>query len=302
VIVTGVGGFLGEHLAGRLAAGGTDVVGLDRVDRPVRGVGRQLVVDLLDPAATSEAIAGVADEPGASVVVHLMGMAHAGACRDNPTGAIAANVVATTNVLEACRKVGVRRFVFPSSALVYRLPARTPVDEDAPTAARSIYAATKLACESLLQAYAADFGFSCVVARLGNVFGSGAAEDSVASIVLRQVLAGRGVVVETLEPVRDFIYRDDVVSGLVALASLSGSPGSRVVNLATGVPTSIREFAEAASRLAGVSQSPVGRTATVSGPMDRIVLSIERIGRLTGWRPAFTLESGIEATLAERGK
>ena len=121
----------------------------------------------------------------------MMGMAHAGECRANPRGAVDANVVALVNVLEACRAAGIRRMAFPSSAHVYRLPAPMPIDEDAPTAARSMYAATKIASETMLQGYAADFGFSCAVGRLGNVYGNGASEDSVASIVLREVAVGR---------------------------------------------------------------------------------------------------------------
>ena len=123
-------------------------------------------------------------------------------------------------------------WLFPSSAHVYRLPAAVPIDEDAPTAARSVYAATKIASETMLQGYAADFGFSCAVGRLGNVYGNGASEDSVASIVLREVAAGRRVEVETLAPVRDFIYRDDAVAGLAALAAAYRSawvPGRKSV-------------------------------------------------------------------------
>jgi UDP-glucose 4-epimerase len=257
-------------------------------------------LDLLDADALRSALRRLlADDAASAVVFHLAARGHVGACRDDPTGAVAVNVVGTTNVLEACREAGVPRVVFPSSALVYRLPAGSPLGEDAPVEPRSIYAATKLAGEALLQAYAVEYGLSCTVARLGNVYGPGASADSVASIIIRQVIAGGPVVVDTLSPIRDFIYRDDVVLGLIALATSMGATGYQLVNLSSGVPTSIGELAQTASAVAGVLEEPTGRFLPVEAGPDSVVLSIERMTTTTGWRPMFSLETGLRATVSE---
>ena len=153
----------------------------------------------------------------------------------------------------------------------------------------------------MLQAYAVEYGISCTVARLGNVYGRGAAADSIASIVMRQAIAGGPVVVETLAPVRDFIYRDDVVSGLVALATSTETSGFQLVNVSSGVATSIRELAETACAIAGVQAKPTERSSRPDAVRDRVVLSIERMITATGWTPSFSLDAGLRATMAESG-
>ena len=193
------------------------------------------------------------------MVIHLAGRGHVGANRDDPLAAVAVNVVGTTNVLEACRSAGVRRVVFPSSALVYRLPARSPLSEDAPVASTSVYAATKLASEALLQAYAAEFGLSCAVARLGNVYGHGASADSVASIVIRQAMAGGPVVVNTFAPVRDFIYRDDVVAGLIALARQTDADRISGLQPLEWHPYERRRAGRDSVCIAGTGEKPIER-------------------------------------------
>jgi nucleoside-diphosphate-sugar epimerase len=301
-VVTGTAGFLGAALAERLAASGARVIGIDVSGGVGAGAGERIRLDVLETDALRAAFVGLlGDDASSTVVIHLVAQGHVGACREDPSAAVALNVVGTTNVLEACREAGVRRVVFPSSALVYRLPAQSPIAEDAPVAPRSIYAATKLACEALLQAYAVEYGLSCTVARLGNVYGRGAAADSIASIVMRQAIAGGPVVVETLAPVRDFIYRDDVVSGLVALATSTETSGFQLVNVSSGVATSIRELAETACAIAGVRAKPTERSSSPGAAQDRMVLSIERMITATGWTPSFSLDAGLRAAMAESG-
>jgi UDP-glucose 4-epimerase len=301
-VVTGAAGFLGRALVERLAASGARVISIDAADGVGSVAGETIRLDVLDADALRAAFVDLlADHAPSVVAIHLMGRGHVGACHDDPRAAVAINVLGTTSVLEACRAVGVRRVVFPSTALVYRLPARLPILEAAPVEPRSIYAATKLACEALLQAYSVDFGFSCSVARLGNVYGHGASRDSVASIILRQAAGGGPVVVETFAPIRDFIYRDDVVSGLMALAASTGPPGFQLVNLGSGIPTSIRELAETACRVAGLQAAPTERLPNREAARDSVVLSVGRMARYTGWKPSFSLEAGVRATLAETG-
>ena len=300
VVVTGASGFLGSSLTAQLAASGARVIAIDSPGRISSGATEHVGLDLLDAdALRAEFVARLADDATSAVVIHLAGRGHVGSNRDDPRAAVAVNVVGTTNVLEACRHVGVRQVVFPSSALVYRLPSRSPLREDAPVASTSVYAATKLASEALLQAYAAEFGLSCAVARLGNVYGHGASADSVASIVIRQAMAGGPVVVNTFAPIRDFIYRDDVVAGLIALARRTDATGFQVFNLSSGIPTSIGELAETACAVAGIGEKPTERFGTTDPASDSLVLSIERLTTSTGWTPTFSLESGLRATIAE---
>jgi nucleoside-diphosphate-sugar epimerase len=294
-IVTGAGGFLGYALARHLERRAVPLRGLD-----LRGSssGHAIrCVDLSNLESTCGAVAVSVEELGGRpTMFHLAGLAHAGLCRADPSAAFTANVTATANVLEACRRVGVSRIVFPSTALVYALPGPLPITEQAPLGPRSIYAATKVCAEAILAGYAADYSFSIDVARLGNVYGPGGPADSVASTLLRQVIGDGHVHLRTLAPVRDFIHRDDVVDGLIRLAEAGGEPGLRIFNLSSGVGTSIGELAELANQAIGHA-TPAIETEPGTGREDRITLDVGLLKRRTGWTPAIPLRDGVMQTL-----
>lgn len=300
-IVTGAGGFLGKTLVQKLIKAGARVVGIDRLpdDSGSLAAGAYHCVDALDFEGLVNALqqhCGGAED--AALVFHLTGRANVGACAADPRDAFLLNVAGTANVLEACRRTGIRRLVFPSSALVYDTPAATTIDEGAPVKPRSIYAATKLAAESMLSGYASAYDFCCTVARLGNVYGEGATEESIVAIVLRQVAAGGPIAVRSLAPVRDFVFRDDVAEGLIALALVDDDPGFTVFNLASGVPTAIRDLVVTACRVADLDTEVVERAPGPDDLRDRIVLSVNRMADRAQWRPAWSLEDGLSAMLS----
>jgi UDP-glucose 4-epimerase len=293
-VVTGAGGFIGRGLLANLGARGVRTLGFDLPGRPGHVI---RCVDLSDLEATERAFTAAAADLGrGATVFHLAGFANASVCRADPPGAFAANVTATANVLEACRLVGMARVVFPSTALVYALPGRLPLDEHASLGPRSIYAASKIAAESMLAGYAADYNFSIDIARLGNVYGPGGPVESVASTLLRQVLGDGHVHLRTLAPVRDFIHRDDVAEGFVRLAEAGSEPGLRVFNLSSGVPTSIAELADLAGRAVG-NATPAIETEPGTRRDDQIALDVESLYRRTGWKPAIPLLEGLVQTL-----
>lgn len=298
-IITGVGGFLGRALSRNLLQIGVNVIGLDVYGSPaglLEGI-QYLQTNLLNFNELCEMLKSLNLEN--AIVFHLAGQSHVGKSRTDPLTTISTNVTGMAHLLEACRLISVKRIVFPSTALVYKKPNPFPVKETDAVQAGSVYAATKLACEELLRGYASDFGFACRIARLGNVYGPGAAIDSVAQIVLRQVKEGRPVSIRTLSSVRDFIYRDDVISGLIALANRANESGCEIFNLSSGIPTSIRELAEAACSAGNIKPEIIETEPQLADIDDRLVLSIERIKEFTGWKPSWMIEEGLRQTLSE---
>ena len=301
-LVTGVEGFLGRALAKHLRRAGVQVVGIDLYDS-----GMDLSsdieyhqTDILDFDLLFNMVSRLPSKNANNTVVfHLAGQSHVGKCRAEPLKALALNVMGTANLLEACRLANVKWFIFPSTALVYATPALFPVKENDAVRASSIYAATKLASESLLQGYSSDYGFTCRIARLGNVYGPGGMPESVVGTILRQVKSGGPILLKTLAPVRDFIYRDDVVRGLIALATHGREPGCEIFNLSSGIPTSVRELAIAACRVSHLEAKITETEAQPGDAEDKLVLSIQRLAEQTQWRPEWTLEDGLGQTLSE---
>ncbi len=296
-LVTGAAGFLGATLVEVLASAGRAVVAFD-IAKPARPLPAGVTfrrIDLCERRAVSFAPL----PPGEHTVFHLAGWSHAGACREDPEAAYAQNVSATLHVLEACRAAGIRRFVLPSTALIYARPQPMPLEENAPTAPSSIYTATKLAAEGLVTAYAAEYELNTGIARLGNVYGAGGHPDSVVRILIDQAVAGRPLSVRSGAPVRDFIHKHDVVGALIAIGDTCNTPGCRVFNVSGGCGVSVREFAAALSQ--AIDKPSALIEADTAGSDDVLALSNQRIRQQLGWRPTLALVEGLRQTLDELG-
>lgn len=299
VLITGVAGFLGRALSGHLRQAGVNVIGLDICNLPaglLEGI-QYYQINLLKFKELYDTLEHLNLED--ATVFHLAGQSYVRKSQTDPLSTISTNVTGTAHLLEVCRLISLRRIVFPSTALVYKKPNPIPVKETDAVQAGSVYTATKLACEELLRGYASDFGFTCRIARLGNVYGPGAAIGSVAQIILQQVKHGGPVSIRTLSSVRDFIYRDDVLSGLIALANHANESGCEIFNLSSGIPTSIRELAEAACRAGNIKPEIIETEPQLGNIDERLVLSIERVKEVTGWKPAWMIEKGLRQTLSE---
>jgi UDP-glucose 4-epimerase len=298
-LITGVSGFLGRALSRYLIHAGAKVMGLDVYDSP-DGLSKGIQyhqTNLLDFNDLHDTLKQLSLEN--VVVFHLAGQSHVGKSRTDPLTTISTNVNGTANLLEACRLVAAMRIVFPSTALVYKKPIPFPVKETDTVQADSVYAATKLACEEILSGYASEFGFACCIARLGNVYGPGAAIDSIAQIILRRIKEGGPLSIKTLAPVRDFIYRDDVISGLVGLANRANESSCEIFNLSSGVPMSIRELVDAACSAGNIKPEIIETEPQLADINDKLVLSIDRIKEYIGWHPSWQVEDGLRQTLSE---
>jgi UDP-glucose 4-epimerase len=175
VVVTGAAGFIGSNLVDRLLAHGHEVTGYDNFstgrEEFLRGAlespGFRLVRgDLLDSDSLHRAI------DGAELVFHMAANADVRYGTAHPGKDLEQNTIATFNVLEAMRSGAVRRMVFPSTGSVYGEPQVFPTPEDAPFPVQtSLYAASKLAAEGLIEAYCEGFGMEAHIFRFVSILG-----------------------------------------------------------------------------------------------------------------------------------
>lgn len=297
-VVLGGAGFLGSHLVEALLARGDRVRAFDRpnVDlRNLAGVSGSCEFtggDFLSESDQARAVEGITH------AYHLVSTTIPATSNRDPAFDVETNLLATVRFLDLARREGVRRVVFVSSGgTVYGRPASVPIPEDHPTDPLVSYGVIKLAIEKYLGLYHHLHRLSTRVLRLANPYGprqdpSGA--QGAASVFLGRVHRGQDLEIwGDGSVVRDYIYVDDVIRGILAADAHPAETG--LYNLGSGRAVSLNELVEAIRRVTG---RDVGVHRTAARPFDVPVncLDISRARNDLGWEPEVTLEEGLRRT------
>jgi UDP-glucose 4-epimerase len=302
ILVTGAAGFIGSNLVDRLLAEGHEVVGFDNfstghvkfLEAASRSTRFRLEQgDLLDPGALEPAM------ENAEFVFHMAANADVRFGTQHPRKDLEQNTIGTANVLEAMRARGVRRIAFPSTGSVYGEPAIFPTPEDAPFPVQtSLYAASKLAAEAMIEAYCEGFGMQGHIFRFVSILGERYTHGHILDFY-KQLIEHPGhldVLGDGLQR-KSYLYVQDCVDAM--LLAIQHSTGKlNLYNLGTDeycrVNDSIGWIAErlgCAPRLnyAGGERGWIG-----DSPF--IFLACARIQAL-GWRPKLTIREAVVRTV-----
>jgi NAD dependent epimerase/dehydratase len=305
VLVTGAGGFIGSHLAERLATAGAEVRAFVRyTSRGDHGWLEDIAPDAAQAIevfrgdlANPEAVLGAMS--GCEAVFHLGALIPIPYSYRHPREFVTANVGGTLNVLEAARREGPARIVHTSTSEVYGTAQRVPIDEEHPLRPQSPYAASKVGADQLALSYQRSFGTPVVVARPFNTYGPRQSARAVIPTIATQALARDVVELGATAPTRDFLYVEDTAAGIVACAEADGVEGE-VVNLGTGSEITIGELAERILRLAG-RDVPVSldeqRLRPPDSEVERLVADVAKARRLLDWEPRVDLDEGLRRTI-----
>lgn len=296
-LVTGGAGFIGSNLADRLLADGVEVVVYDNLStgrREFVPAEAELVeADVLDRDTLARALRGC------DTVFHLQANADVRHGLERPRADLEQNTIGTSNVLEAMREAGVRRIVFSSTGSVYGEPEVFPTPEDAPFPVQtSLYAASKLAGEGMLGAYAHGFGFDALVFRFVSILGERYSHGHVIDFFnalradpTRLRVLGNG------QQRKSYLYVQDCVSGILTALAAHES-GFAVYNLGTDESITVDE--SIATICAHLGVDPVlehtGGIRGWAGDSPLIHLDTAKI-RALGWEPTATIREAIVKTL-----
>jgi UDP-glucose 4-epimerase len=297
-LITGAAGFLGSSLANQLAREGHQIRGLDDLSAG-------------DPKALGPDVhftrGDMSDRPKlwtllqeVDVVYHLAARVSVPESILYPRDYNNVNVGGTVALMEAMRDVGVRRVVLASSGAVYGDLAEQPLRESVIPNPSSPYAVSKLAAEYYVRTIGGLWGIETVSLRIFNAYGPGqhlpASHPPVVPHYLKQAQRG-GTLVSHGDgsQTRDYVYVDDVISGMVAAATAPNIDGM-VINIGSGKETSIRELIKCVQDVTG-SNAEVIYSAQTSGGVSRLCADLTLAKEKLNYRPSIELNDGLRLTL-----
>ena len=317
VLVTGVAGFIGFHMARALVARGDSVIGIDnlndyyavslkrdRIAALAAEAGERFVfrqVDFADMAALTSALADDAFDR----VVHLGAQAGVRYSIKNPHAYVQSNLVGHLNVLEIARNRQLEHMVYASSSSVYggntKLPFAVEDRSDHPV---SLYAATKRADELISESYAHLYRLPLTGLRFFTVYGPWGRPDMMLWIFTQKILGGEPIpVFNQGEMWRDFTHIDDIIAGVVAC--LDNPPPDDGLEKAGGSVKPHRLYnignsrSEHLMKVIGLLEEACGRKAVIDfqpmqpGDVPATYADIAAISRDLGYAPTTSIEAGV---------
>ena len=297
VLITGGTGFVGANLTRRLVRDGHEVHLLARDTHDawrIEAIRRSIALhaaDLRDAAAVAQAVERIRP----AWVFHLA--AHGShAWQTDLGGIVASNVAGTANLLEACLRTGFEAFVNAGSSSEYGLKDHPAVEAES-LEPNSYYAVTKASATLLCRYAARRHGVRIPTLRLYSVYGPYEEPNRLVPALLVHGLRGTLPPLTSPDTARDFVHVDDVVDALLLAATRPGGDPGAVYNVGSGTQTSLRALGALAGRLFGIDTEPVwGSMPDRSWDTSVWVADPRKIARELGWRPACTLDEGLDRT------
>lgn len=296
ILVTGGAGFIGSHLVERLLD--RDVVIIDDFNnsypteikrRNINNVLNKIKVverdirDNLDEVFTQNKI---------STVIHLAARAGVRASLQDPMLYNSVNVLGTLNLLESCKKYGIKKFIFGSSSSVYGVTSRLPFKEDDPLQSPiSPYAVTKIAGENLCRVYHSTYGISITCLRFFTVYGPRQRPEMAIHKFVRLINEDKPIpFYGDGSSSRDYTFISDILDGV--MASLDKDLGFEIINLGDSKTVTLKE-------LVCIIEDALGKKANLEylpsqqGDVPITYADINKAKNLLGYRPNVNIKEGI---------
>jgi len=285
VLITGARGFIGTNLRHALNAVGAKITATSRAPHAEPGATWR-VADL----STPEAAGRLVDEARADVIFHLSGYVTTARPVENVIPATQANLLDGLNLMIAAN-------ARPGCRLVLANSLEEPSDEEAGAPPSSPYAAAKYASTSYARMFHALYGTPIAIARIAMGYGPRQSDlKKLVPYLCLSALRGEEAALSSGARTCDWVFADDIISGLVACALSDGAMG-QVVDIATNEMASVRQVAEIIAEL--VPSAPAARFGALQDrSLERLrPADVDQAYQRTGWRASTHLREGLAATV-----
>ncbi|HEY2923206.1 MAG TPA: SDR family oxidoreductase [Candidatus Binatia bacterium] len=301
-LVTGGAGFIGSHLVRRLVTEGGVVRVVDNLStgqttrlEDVRDSIEFIQGDLAEDRVSDEVVKGV------DYVLHQAAVPSVQRSVNDPVGTNRANVTATLNLLESCRRAGVRRLVYAGSSSAYGDTEVLPKVEEMVPNPLSPYALQKLVGERYCKLYYELYGLETVSLRYFNIFGPHQDPHSEYSAVIpkfiTRLLANQPITIYgDGEQSRDFTFIDNVVeANLLALEAPTAA--GKMCNIGCGERVTLNQLVALLEQQLGI-KAQMNYAPPKVGDVRHSLADIERAKAILHYQPKITVEEGLRRTVA----
>jgi nucleoside-diphosphate-sugar epimerase len=311
-LVTGVTGFIGSHLVGKLVQKGYAVSGLERPCasrdlRPIRNVLEDITLltcDLTSCASVENAVRSADPQ----IIFHLAALSPVRYSFEHPFQYQETNLVGTINLVHSLLQMPdakSRKLIAASTAEVYGIQERKPFKETLPLNPTSPYAVSKAAMDMYLRMASSAYSLNCTVLRPTNSYGRKFETGFIVEYLVTTMLKGARAYVGAPDSIRDYMQVDDHVNAYILAAEKETASGE-VYNAGTGRGISNRDLALLIAKITGYDQGkitfgsypPGYPMRPTPGEQPYIVLDPSKITNELGWRATVDLEHGIKDTVA----
>jgi NAD dependent epimerase/dehydratase len=306
VLVTGADGFIGSHLVEQLIAEGCKVKAfcyynsfnswgwLDTLSPSTLEQIEIFTGDIRDPNGVRTAMKDV------EVVFHLAALIAIPFSYHSPDNYVDTNIKGTLNVLQAARDAGVQKILVTSTSEVYGTALYTPIDEIHPRQGQSPYSATKIGADSIAESFYRSFNLPVTIVRPFNTYGPRQSARAVIPTIISQLLNGqKEIKLGSIHPTRDLVFVKDTVQGFVAIAKSDNVKGEEI-NIATQQEITIGDLANKLIQLINPSAKVIcdeQRLRPQKSEVEQLLGSNQKISRLTGWKPFYSIDEGLQQTI-----
>ena len=319
IILTGVAGFIGFHVARALLDRGENIIGVDNLNPYYEVSLKQARLDQLKNSgnfvftqmdiANMDEINVLFEKHKAKKVIHLAAQAGVRYSLINPVAYANSNLMGFTNILDACRHKNTEHLVFASSSSVYGANTKVPFAEDDPADKPvSFYGATKRANELMAYSYSYLYGLPATGIRFFTVYGPWGRPDMSYFKFVKNIINGEAIdVFNRGAQSRDFTYIDDIVDGVIKAldstpagkGSLSEKPGDNmpaftIYNMGNSKPVELMDYISILEQIIG-KKAKINLLAEQPGDMAFTFANIEKARIQLGFNPATSLEQGLES-------
>ncbi|MBU3181556.1 NAD-dependent 4,6-dehydratase LegB [Clostridium psychrophilum] len=307
VLITGSEGFIGSHLTERLVKLGADVTALvqynsfnnwgwiDTFDKNIKENIKVVTGDIREYDGIKRII------KGQEVVLHLAALIAIPYSYLSPMAYVKTNVEGTTNVLEACREYGVEKIIHTSTSETYGSALYVPIDEKHPIQGQSPYSASKIGADKMAESYYKSFDMPIAIIRPFNTYGPRQSARAIIPTIISQILAGKTEIkLGSLTPTRDFNFVKDTAEAFIKVAESTKTIGE-VINAGSNFEITIEDTVKKIIRIIGKDVKIIcddERIRPKNSEVNRLWADNTKIKELTGWKPAYNIDKGLEATVA----